>query len=326
MMHHLSFKKVLKTLGLGFILASNLAWAQYPEKSIRMIVPQAAGSATDTVARILVSELGPILGQTIVIENKPGGGFTIGLDIVAKAAPDGYTIGMGPIGAMAISPNMMSRMPYDVERDIQPVSMVTKGHLLLAVSPQLPINSVSELIAYAKKNPGKLTNASSANGSPGHVGGELFKLMSGTQILHVPYKGGAMVINDLMAGQVDMTFESLNSIAPHARAGKVKALAVSGSRRSPGFPQIPTLAESGLAGYDAPTWTGVIAPMGLPKPILEKLNAAINRAIQTPNFKEKFNTIGDEPTGGTPEDYAEVIRAELAKWRDVVKRSGAKLD
>jgi len=151
-------------------------------------------------------------------------------------------------------------------------------------------------------------------------------LMSGTQILHVPYKGGAMVINDLMAGQVDMTFESLNSIAPHARAGKVKALAVSGSRRSPGFPQIPTLAESGLAGYDAPTWTGVIAPMGLPKPILEKLNAAINRAIQTPNFKEKFNTIGDEPTGGTPEDYAEVIRAELAKWRDVVKRSGAKLD
>lgn len=300
--------------------------AQYPEKPLRMIVPQAPGSATDTAARILAAELGPQLGQQIVIENRPGGGFSIGLDIVAKAAPDGYTIGMGPVGAMAISPNMMAKLPYDIEKDFQAVALVTRGHLLLAVSPTLPVNSVPELIAYAKKNPGKLTNASSANGSPGHVGGELFKIMSGTQIVHVPYKGGALAINDLMAGQVDLMFESLNSIAPHARSGKVKALAVSGARRSPGFPNLPTLAEAGVPGYDAPTWTGVIAPAGLPRPVLDKLNAAVNRAIQSPAFKERFGVIGDEPAGGPPEEFAELIRRELAKWRDVVRRSGAKFD
>jgi len=311
---------------LAAFASATSACAQYPDKPIRMIVPQAPGSATDTAARILATALGPQLGQQIIIENRPGGGFTIGLDLVAKAAPDGYTIGMGPVGALAISPNMMSKLPYDIEKDFQPVALVTKGHLLLAVSPTLPVNSVADLVAYAKKNPGKLTNASSANGSPGHVGGELFKLLSGTQIVHVPYKGGALAINDLMAGQVDVMFESLNSIAPHAHSGKVKALGVSGMRRSPAFPNLPTLAEAGVAGYDAPTWTGVIAPAGLPKPILERLNAAVNRAIQSQAFKERFGTIGDEPAGGTPEEFGTLIRVELAKWRDVVKRSGAKFD
>ena len=303
-----------------------VALAQYPDKPIRMVVPQAPGSATDTAARILAAELGPQLGQQVIIENRPGGGFTIGLDIVAKAPPDGYTIGMGPVGAMVISPNMMAKLPYDIEKDFQAVTLVTRGHLLLAVSPNLPVNSVAELIAYAKKNPGKLTNASSANGSPGHVAGELFKSMSGTQIVHVPYKGGALAINDLMAGQVDVMFESLNSIAPHAKSGKVKALAVTGSRRSPGFPNLPTVAEAGVPGYDAPTWTGVIAPAGLPRQILDKLNAAVNRAIASPTFRERFGTIGDEPAGGTPEEFAAMIKTELAKWREVVKRSGAKFD
>ena len=265
-------------------------------------------------------------GQQIIIENRPGGGFTIGLDIVAKAAPDGYTIGMGPVGAVAISPNMMAKLPYDIEKDFQPVALITNGHLLLAVSPKLPVGSVAELIAYAKQNPGKLTNASSANGSPGHVGGELFKLMTGTQIVHVPYKGGALAINDLMAGQIDVMFESLNSIAPHAKSGKVKALAVSGVRRSPGFPNLPTIAEAGVAGYDAPTWSGVIAPAGLPRPVLDKLNGAINRAIASQTFKDRFGVIGDEPAGGTPEEFAALIKRELAKWRDVVQRSGARFD
>ena len=302
------------------------ALAQYPEKPVRMIVPQAPGSATDTAARILAAEMVTQLGQQIIIENRPGGGFTIGLDIVAKAAPDGYTIGMGPVGAVAISPNMMAKLPYDIEKDFQPVALITNGHLLLAVSPKLPVGSVAELIAYAKQNPGKLTNASSANGSPGHVGGELFKLMTGTQIVHVPYKGGALAINDLMAGQVDVMFESLNSIAPHAKSGKVKALAVSGVRRSPGFPHLPTIAEAGVPGYDAPTWSGVIAPAGLPRPVLDKLNGAINRAIASQTFKDRFGVIGDEPAGGTPEEFAALIRRELAKWRDVVQRSGARFD
>ncbi len=307
-------------------LGGTSAHADYPDKPIRMIVPQAPGSATDTAARILASELSLQLNQTIVVENRPGGGFTIGLDLVAKAAPDGYTIGMGPVGSLAISPNMMAKLPYDIEKDFQPVALVTRGHMLLAVSPNLPVNSVAELIAYAKKNPDKLTNASSSNGSPGHVGGELFKLMTGTQIVHVPYKGGALAINDLMSGQVDVLFESLNSIAPHARSAKVKALGVSGARRSPGFPSIPTVAEAGVPGFDAPTWTGVIAPAGLPKPVLDKLNAATNRAIASSSFKERFGVIGDEPAGGTPEEFGDLIKRELAKWRDVVKRSGAKFD
>ena len=302
------------------------ARADYPEKPIRMIVPQAPGSATDTATRILAAELGPQLGQTIVIENRPGGALTIGMDLIAKSAPDGYTIGMGPVGALAIGPNLVAKAPFDVERDFQPIALVTIGHLLLAASPALGVNSVADVIALAKRQPGKLTNASSSNGSPGHVGGELFKLLSGTQIVHVPYKGGALAINDLMSGQVDLMFESLNSIAPHARSGKVKALAVSGARRSPGFPNLPTIAEAGVAGYEAGTWTGVVAPAGVPRPIVDKLNAAVNRAIQSPAFRERFGIIGDEPAGGTPEEFAAQIRREFLKWRDVIKRSGARLD
>ncbi len=208
------------------------AAAQYPDKPIRLIVPQAAGSATDTVARILGAELGKELGQQIVIDNRPGGALTIGLDLTAKAEPDGYTICMGPIGALAITRHMVAKLPYDIERDFQPIALATRGHLLLALSPTLPFKSVQEVIDYAKDNPGKLLNASSSNGSPGHVGGELFKYMSGTDIVHVPYRGGAAAINDLIAGRVHLMFESLNSIASHARSGAVRALAVSGARRS----------------------------------------------------------------------------------------------
>jgi len=185
---------------------------------------------------------------------------------------------------------------------------------------------VPVLIAYAKQNPGKLLNASSSNGSPGHVGGELFKFMTGTEIVHVPYRGGSLAINDLISGQVHLMFESLNSIAPHARAGSVRALAVSGARRSPGFPELPTVAEAGVPGYEAGTWSGVIGPAGLPRPILDKLNAAINRAINSALFKERFAVIGDEPAGGTPEEFAEAIRKDSAKWADVIRRSGARLD
>src|SRR6266581_821438 len=302
------------------------AAAQYPDKPIRLIVPQAAGSATDTVARILGAELGKELGQQIVIDNRPGGALTIGLDLTAKAEPDGYTICMGPIGALAITRHMVAKLPYDIERDFQPIALVTRGHLLLAVSPALAVNSVQELIEYARKNPGRLMNASSSNGSPGHVGGELFKYMTGTEIVHIPYKGGAMAINDLIAGHVQVMFESLNSISPFARSGKVKALAVSGPRRSPGFPNLPTIAEAGVPGYDASTWSGVIGPAGMARSVVDKLNSSINKAIVSPMFKARFGEIGDEPAGGTPEEFAEVIRRDSAKWAEVVKRSGAKID
>ena len=310
---------------LACVFATGAA-AQYPDKPIKLIVPQAAGSATDTVARILGAELAKEIGQQIIIDNRPGGALTLGLDLTAKADPDGYTICMGPIGALAINRHMVAKLPYDIERDLQPIALVTRGHLLLAVSPTLPFQSVQEIIDYAKQNPGKLLNASSSNGSPGHVGGELFKYMSGTDIVHVPYRGGAAAINDLIAGRVHLMFESLNSIAPHAKSGTVRPLAVSGARRSPGFPDLPTVAEAGVPGYAAPTWSGVIAPAGVPRPIIDKLNAAINRAIASQIFRDRFASIGDEPAGGSPEDFAEVIRSDSAKWGDVIRRAGARLD
>ncbi len=309
------------------VAAPSVARAEYPDRPIRFIVPQAAGSATDTVARILATEMSRELGGVqIVVDDRPGAALTLGLDLVAKSAPDGYTIGMGPIGALAITRHMMSKLPYDIERDFQPIALVVRGHLLLAVTPSLPVKSVAELIAYAKANPGKLSNASSSNGSPGHVGGELFKYMTGTEIVHVPYKGGAAAINDLIAGRVQLMFESLNSIAPHAHAGTIHALAVGSDHRSSAFPELPTIAEAGVPGYEAGTWTGVIAPAGVSRAIVDKLNAAVNRSIASPTFKERFAKIGDEPAGGTPEDFAKVIAADSAKWADVVKRSGARIE
>jgi tripartite-type tricarboxylate transporter receptor subunit TctC len=308
-----------------FMLFATAAAAEYPDHTIRLIVPQAAGSATDTAARILANELQRELNQTVIVDDRPGGALTLGLDLVAKSSPDGYTIGMGPIGGLAITRHMVAKMPFDIERDLQPIALVTRGHLLLAVSPQLPVHSVQELIDYAKAHPGKLTNASSSNGSPGHLGGELFKTMTGTQIVHVPYRGGAAAINDLIAGHVDIMFESLQSIAPHARSGSVHALAVSGDRRSPGFPDLPTIGET-VKGYAAPTWTGVVGPAGMPRPVVDKLNAAINKAILSDGFKDKFAKIGDEGGGGSPEDFAAVIKADSAKWGEVIRRAGIKID
>jgi len=307
----------------GFATA---AQAQYPERPIHLIVPQAAGSATDTVARVLGAVLADQIGQQVIIDDRPGGALTVGLDLTAKSPPDGYTLCMGPIGALAITRHLVANLPYNIERDFQPIVVIAKGHLLLAASPNAPFRSVKELIAYAKANPGKLSNASSSNGSPGHVGGELFKFMTGTDIVHVPYKGGAPAINDLIAGRVQLMFESLNSIAPFARSGAVQALGVSGEHRSPAFPDLPTIAETGVPGYAAPTWGGVIAPAGGPRPIVDKLNAAINKAIASLAFKDHFAAIGDEPAGGTPEEFAALIASDSAKWGEVIRRAGIKFE
>jgi tripartite-type tricarboxylate transporter receptor subunit TctC len=317
---------LLVRLLLAVIVLAGPARAEYPERPIRLVVPQAAGSATDTVARLLGPALSQAIGQTVVIDNRPGGALTIGIDQVAKAAPDGYTIGMGPVGALAITSHMVARLPYDIEHDLQAVALVTRGQLLLAVTPGLPVKSVAELIDYARARPGKLLNASSSNGSPGHVGGELFKYMTGTDIVHVPYRGGSQAIADLASGQVQLMFESLNSIAPYARQGTVRALAVSGAARSPALPELPTIAEAGVPGYEASTWAGIIAPAGLPRPVLDRLNAAINQAINSATFRERSVTFGDEGGGGTPEEFAALIRRDSDKWSDVVKRSGARLD
>jgi len=289
-------------------------------------VPQAPGSATDNIARLVAPQLAKNLGQPVVVDNRPGGALTIGIDAVAKSAADGYTIGMGPVGALAITRHMVEKLPYDIERDLQPVALITTGYMLLAASPKAPFSNVRELIAYAKQNPGKLSNASSSNGSPGHVSGELFKYMTGTDIVHVPYKGGAAAIADLIAGNVQLMFESTNSIAPHVKAGRVRALAVTGAQRAHSLPDVPTLMEAGVPGYEVTAWTGVIAPAGLPRAVLERLNGAVNAAITEPATKERLAQLGSEGGGGSPEDYAALIRRDSAKWAEVIRRSGAKID
>lgn len=301
------------------------AAAEYPDHPIRFIVPQAPGSNTDLYARVIGAEMGKSLGQNLIIENRPGGAFVIGLDAIAKSPPDGYTIGVGLIGGMALTPHMVAKLPYDVVKDFEPVGMIGRGHLMLVVSPQLPVKSVKELIDYAKANPGKLSAASSANGSPGHIGLELFKSLTGTQIAHVPYRGGAGAINDIIAGRVDLMFEGLASMTPFVRDNRVRALGVSGPTRSAGFPDIPTVSEAGVPGYVAVTWLGVVAPAKTPRPIVERLNRALNDALKSPVMVERFKLIGEDAAPGTPEDYAAVIRTDFAKWKTVIESAGIKL-
>lgn len=301
------------------------AAAEYPDHPIRFIVPQAPGSNTDLYARVIGAEMGKSLGQNLIVENRPGGAFVIGLDAIAKSPPDGYTIGVGLIGGMALTPHMVAKLPYDVLKDFEPVGMIGRGHLMLVVSPQLPVKSVKELIDYAKANPGKLSAASSANGSPGHIGLELFKSLTGTQIAHVPYRGGAGAINDIIAGRVDLMFEGLASMTPFVRDNRVRALGVSGPTRSAGFPDIPTVSEAGVPGYVAVTWLGVVAPAKTPRPIIERLNRALNDAIKSPVMVERFKLIGEDAAPGTPEDYAAVIRTDFAKWKTVIESAGIKL-
>ena len=311
---------------IGVLLAGAAVAADFPNRPIRLIVPQAPGSASDTVARLVGAELVQQLKQQVVVDNRPGGALMIGMELVARAAPDGYTIGYAPIGALAIGPNIVRGLTFSVLKDLQPIAHTTTGNMLLAASPSTPFKTVRDVIDYAKQYPDKLSNASSGNGTPGHVGFELLKFMTGTRIVHVPYKGGAAGTIDLIAGQVQLMMESSNSMTPHVKSGKVRGLAVSSPTRSPAFPDLPTIAEAGVPGYDATTWTGIVVPAGVPPAIVAKLNLEINRATAMPSLREKLMAIGSEPVSSTPAQFGEFIRRENAKWADVIKRSGAKLD
>ncbi len=298
----------------------------YPTRAIRLIVPQAPGSASDNVARLIAAELTARLGQQVVVDNRPGGALTIGIELMIKSAPDGYTLGYAPIGALVIGPNMFRKPPYDVNKDIAAVAMGAFNQMLLAGSPRHPFKTVQEVIEFAKQNPGKLSNASSGNGSPGHVGFELLRSMANLNVVHVPYKGGAAAITDLIGGQVHLMMESLNSITPHAKAGRVRALGVTGLTRSPAVPEVPTIAESGVPGYEATTWNGIVAPAGTPRAIIQRLNSEINKALASTSLKEKLALLGADPAPDTPEKFAALIRSENLKWAEVIKRSGAKID
>jgi tripartite-type tricarboxylate transporter receptor subunit TctC len=308
------------------LVSATVASAAYPDRPLRYIVPQAPGSASDTSARIVAFELTRILGQQVIVDNRPGGGLTIGIDMVVRAAPDGYTIGYGNIGGLVINRVILPKVPYDSLKDVQPIAQTNTGNQLLAVSNSLPVKSVRELIDYAKANPGKLLNGSSGNGTPGHLAGELFKQMANVNITHVPYKGGAQAMTEMMSGQVQLIFESTSSIAAHIRSGRLRGIAVTGLKRTPSFPDIPTIDESGVRGYDVTVWAGLITPVGVSKAVIAKLNDAVNQAMVSPSLIEKYAANGTETVRSTPEEFGALIRREVAKYAALAKTLKATVD
>ena len=311
-----------------FLLLFFLSWsayAAYPEKPIRFILPSAAGGSVDVLMRVLTQQLSTQMGVAFVVENKPGGAFVPGTMDIVRAPPDGYTLGYGNIVSLAINRALLPKLPYDVEKDLTLISNCVQVFNMLAVNNDLPVRSVQELVAYAKKNPGKLTNGSSGNGTTGHLGGELFKFMTGTDIVHVPYKGSPQAINDLMAGNIQVMFDNVPSIGPHVKAGRVRGLGVSAPKRATQFPDIPTIAEA-VPGYETNSWGGVIGPAKLPKEIVSRLTAEIRKALAAPAVAERYRQLDTEPDGAGPEAFLELVRKETPKWADVVKKSGAKVD
>ena len=316
----------------GLLLASPAlspatAWAQgYPAKPIRLVVPFPPGGSLDVVARAIGQRLSVAWGQPVVIDNRPGAGGNIGADLVAKSAPDGYTILEGALSTHAVNVSLYSRMPYDPVRDFAPITLVAVTPNVLVLNPSVPASSVKELIAYAKANPGKLSFGSGSNGSAGHLAGELFKTEAGVDMVHVPYKGAAPAMQDLLGGRIQLMFDNLANSMQQVRAGKLKALAVTTAQRSALVPDLPTLSETGLPGFDIYTWWGFFAPAGTPKEIVAKWNAEVARILNTQEMKEFFAQQGAEPAPDSPEEFAALIRREIPKYAKIVKDSGAKVD
>ena len=317
---------VLRALLCSLIALASSAAAEYPERPLRLILSSAPGASSDIVSRILAAELVKQMGQQIIIDNRPGAVQTIGTAMIVRANPDGYTLGYANVVTLAINKALLAKVPYDPDRDLALVGQFLSTYNLLAVANSLPVKSVKELIDYARLNPGRLLNCSSGNGTTGHLGGELFKIMTGTQFVHVPYKGSAQCLTDLASGQIQLIFDNLTSIAPHVRAGRVRGLGVSSLRRSLIFPDIPTIAEAGVPGYETNSWGGMVVPVRTSRAIVTKLNAEINKALQSPELRERYAAIEAEPTGGTPEQFAAFVKTESVKWADVVKKSGAKVE
>ena len=296
----------------------------YPAKPIRMVVGFPSGGAPDILARIFSEKFS--LGQPVIVDNKPGAGGNIGAETVARSAPDGYTLALGTVGTHSINGALYSKMPYDMVKDFTPVILLASTPNVLVVHPSVPAKNVQELIALAKAKPGQLTFGTPGIGTSLHVAGELFNTMAGTKIVHVPYKGRAMAIPDLLGGHITMMFDNLPSALPVVKDGKLRALGVTSAHRSASAPDIPTIAEQGLPGYEATSWFAVFVPAHTPKEIVVKLNAEMNRIFTQPDVQAKLKTLGLDPVLGTPEKLAEYQRSEIAKWAKVVKDSGAKAD
>ena len=302
------------------------AQAPWPSKPIHFIVPYPAGGPLDTVARLLGQKVAESLKQPVIVENKAGAGGNIGADTVAKSAPDGYTLLMGAVATHAINPTLYPSIPYDAARDFAPITQVASTPNVLVVNPSVPARNVQELIRHAKANPGKLNFGSGSTGSAGHLAGELFKSLAGIDMTHVPYKGAAPAMQDLVAGRLDLMFDNLASAQGQIKAGTVRALAVTTAKRSALAPDLPTIAESGLAGFDINTWFGVFAPAGTPADVVQRLHAAFTSALAAPDVRDRMLGLGAEPVGSSPREFAAYIAAEARKYAQLVKASGAKAD
>ena len=319
---------LLAGLTLAAVGASPAVHAQavYPSKPVRLVVPFPAGGTTDILARAAAQKLSEAWGQQVIVDNRPGAAGNIGSELVAKSAPDGYTLLMGTVGTHAINSSLYAKMPYDHVKDFAPVILVAGVPNVLVVTPDLPVKTVAELIAYGKANPGKLNFASSGSGTSIHLSGELFKVLTGVQMTHVPYKGSAPALTDLMGGHVQLMFDNLPSSLALIKGGKLRAIAVTSLNRAPALPDVPTVAESGVPGFEASSWFGILAPAGTPHDVVTKINGDVTKWLASPEAKEKLLAQGANAAGGTPEDFAKHIQAETAKWARVVKESGAKVD
>jgi tripartite-type tricarboxylate transporter receptor subunit TctC len=317
------------TFALAIALFTAPLWAaddDYPNRPVKIVVPFAPGGSTDVVARILADKLQGELKQPFVVENRAGAGGNIGADVVAKSNPDGYTLLMGTTGVLAINGYLYKEMPFDAQRDFAPVSYTSLITNILVVNANVPARTVPELVALAKAKPGELTFASSGAGSSTHLSSELFKAMTGTSIVHVPYKGSSQAITDLMSGQVTMLIDNAPSSLPFVQQGKLRALGVTSLKRLPSLPDVPTIDESGVKGYESLSWSGIVAPAATPRAVIAKLNAAIERVLAMPDVKKRFADLGVDPVGGPPEAFARHIRAESEKWGRVVKAANITLN
>jgi tripartite-type tricarboxylate transporter receptor subunit TctC len=305
--------------------AAALAQTQYPTKPVRLVVPFAPGGPVDTLARAIGPKLGEALGQQIIVDNRAGGGSTIGTDLVAKAPPDGHTL-LLTSSSIAINPAIYPKMTFDATRDLAPISQISTSSLIVVVHPSVPARSIKELIALAKARKGELVYASSGTGSAPHLAVELFNSMTGTKMVHVPHKGAAPATIDLLAGHVALMFNNLISAVPNVQAGKLRALAVTGATRTPALPELPTIAEAGVHGYEASTWYAMFSPAATPPAIVERLHRDVAGIVKSQDIRKQLAAVGIDPVGGTPEQMAKYLRSEIVKWGKVARASGAKAD
>jgi tripartite-type tricarboxylate transporter receptor subunit TctC len=318
-----ALKILLSILSLAAAATSIASAQDYPSRPITLVVPYAAGGGNDVMARVVAEKMSKTLGQNIVVENRAGAGGSVATRAVAKAAPDGYTLVLGGTGSLAVNPTLYNNVGYDPRKDFAPVGLIGTGQLIVVVNPSVAAATIPELIALAKKEPGKLSYASAGVGSGIHLGAVLFELMADVKLTHVPYRGTAPALTDLIGGHVQIYFSSIPSAIGIAKEGKVRALAVTGPKRSPVFPDLPTVAET-LPGFEAVLHYGIVAPSGTPKPIIDKLNAALREALAAPDTRERMAADGTEPLASTPEEYAADIDKEETKWSEIVRKSGMK--